>query len=143
MSKLNCSRRSDEIPSHPSISDCLMRNLRSSDEEPSPSKRPVATHPAPPRPILLTGCDLVPTGDGQFRAVPHRHKKKLTVREATQMTHYSRDSIYRLYKSGFVTGERHSPHKILIDADSLQDHIEAVKDPDFWTPERRAQYWGA
>ena len=120
-----------------------MRNLRSSGEEPSSPEQSSAVQPVSLRPILLTGCDLVPTGDGNYRAVPHRHKKKLTVREATQVTHYSRDSIYRLYRAGFVTGERNSPHKILIDADSLQGHIEAVKNPEFWTPERRARYWGS
>ncbi len=119
-----------------------MRNLRSSEAEPpSPKQSANALPPRPP--TLLTGCDLIPMGDGSFRAVPHRHKKKFTVREATQVTHYSRDSIYRLYRSGFITGERPSARKILIDAESLQDHIEAVKDPEFWTPARRAQYWGA
>lgn len=117
-----------------------MRNLRPSDQ---PSAVP-ATIPKPgaPRPVtLLTGCDLVPVGDGNFRAVPHRHKKKLTVREAVKMANYSRDTIYRLFRAGFVQGERQSPRKILIDADSLQAHLEAVRDPSFWTPTRREQYW--
>ena len=59
------------------------------------------------------------------------------------MARYSRDTIYRLFHSGLVTGERQSPRKILIDADSLQGHLEAVRVPGFWTPERRRQYWGA
>ena len=105
---------------------------------PTPSS---PANPTPVRPTLLTGCDLVPLGDGNFRAVPHRHKKKLTVREATRMANYSRDTIYRLVRSGFVVSERQSPRKILIDADSLQAHLEAVRDPAFWTPSRRARYW--
>ena len=102
---------------------------------------PSPANPPPVRPILLTGCDLVPMGDGNFRAIPHRHKKKLTVREATRVTNYSRDTVYRLVRSGFIESERESPRKILIDADSLQAHLEAVRDPAFWTPSRRARYW--
>lgn len=111
-----------------------MRNLR-------PDSTPAAPTATPVRSTMLTGCDLVPLGDGNFRAVPHRHKKKLTVKEATRMANYSRDTIYRLVRAKFVASERQSPRKILIDADSLQAHLEAVRDPAFWTPARRERYW--
>ena len=92
---------------------------------------------------LLTSCDVVRMGDGSFHVVPRRPQSKVTIKEAARITQYSRDTIYRLFRSGFVTGVRQSPRKILIDADSLQAHLEAVRRPDFWTAERRRQYWGA
>ncbi len=91
---------------------------------------------------ILTSCDVVPMGDGSFHVVPRRPQSKTTIKEAARMAHYSRDTIYRLFRSGFVTGERQSPRKILIDVESLQAHLEAVRKPDFWTPERRRRYWG-
>ena len=92
---------------------------------------------------MLTSCDVVRMGDGSFHVVPRRPQSKITIKEAARTAHYSRDTIYRLFHSGFVTGERQSPRKILIDVDSLQAHLEAVRNPDFWTPERRQRYWGA
>ncbi len=92
---------------------------------------------------LLTACDVVRMGDGSFHVVPRRPQSKMTIKEAARIAHYSRDTIYRLSHSGFVTGERQSPRKILIDVESLQAHLEAVREPEFWTPERRRRYWGA
>lgn len=95
-----------------------------------------------PEPIL-TSCDVVRMGDGSFHVVPRRPQSKTTIKEAARMAHYSRDTIYRLFHSGFVTGERQSPRKILIDVESLQAHLDAVREPGFWTAERRQRYWGA
>ena len=91
---------------------------------------------------VLTACDVVPMGDGSFHMVPRRPQSKISIKEAARLAHYSRDTIYRLFHSGFVTGERQSPRKILIDAESLQIHLDAVRQPDFWTRERRQRYWG-
>ena len=100
--------------------------------------------PAPPPPVappLLTSCDLVPLGDGSYRAVPRRPTGKVTVKEAARLASYSRAHIYLLYHGGFITGERQSPRKILIDVESLQAHLEAVRDPGFWNVERRDRFW--
>ena len=83
-----------------------------------------------------------PQGDGSYRAIPRKPLDKVTVREAVRLSNYSRDTIYRLYNSGFITGERQSPRRILIHVASLQAHILAARDPGFWTPERRLRYWG-
>ena len=91
---------------------------------------------------LMASCDFIPQGDGSYRAVPRKPQDKITVREAVRVSNYTRDTIYRLYNSGFVTGERQSPRRILIHVGSLQAHIEAVRDPEFWTPEKRLRYWG-
>ena len=100
--------------------------------------------PAPPVPVappLLTACDLVPLGDGSYRAVPRRPMGKVTVKEAARLANYPRASIYRLYNGGFITGERQSPRRILIDVESIQAHLEAVREPEFWNDERRDRYW--
>ena len=91
---------------------------------------------------LMASCDFVPQGDGSYRAIPRKPLDKVTVREAVRLSNYSRDTIYRLYNSGFITGERQSPRRILIHVASLQAHILAARDPGFWTPERRLRYWG-
>ena len=89
---------------------------------------------------LLTACDLVPVGDGSFRAVPHKPKNRVPPREAARMASCSLTTIYRLLRAGFVVCERPSPRKILVDVDSLRAHVEAQSDPEFWTPERRHRF---
>ena len=121
----------------------------------APAAQPPATvmksHPRLPRPPspgdgqppapLLTSCDFVPQGDGSYRAVPRKPQDKVTVKEAARLADYPLTTIYRFYRAGFITGERKSPRRILIDVASLQALLEAVRDPDFWTPERRLRYW--
>ena len=115
-----------------------MHPLRPSSDSPAPARGvSAAERPA----TVLTSCDLIPIGNGNFRSVPRRPKNKLTITEAARLANYSRDTIYRLYRSGFITGEKQSPRKILVDADSLQAHLVAIRDPAFWTPSQRIQYW--
>ena len=111
--------------------------------KPDLSKSKTITPDAASGQAILTSCDVVRMGDGSFHVVPRRPQSKLTIKEAARVAHYSRDTIYRLFHAKFVVGERQSPRKILIDADSLQAHLEAVREPGFWTPERRQRYWGA
>ncbi len=113
-----------------------------------PSKR-LTDHPLPedgqpggaPAP-LMASCDFVPQGDGSYRAIPRKPQAKVTVREAARLANYTKGTIYRLYRAEFIRGERHSPRRILIDVASLRAHLEAVRDPDFWTAERKLRFWG-
>lgn len=52
----------------------------------------------------------------------------------------SYNSILRLFKNGFIRGSMPVPHRILIDIESLNRHLEESSDPDFWTPERVKQF---
>lgn len=52
----------------------------------------------------------------------------------------SYNTILRLYKNDFIRGCQPVPGRILIDLASLVEHIEATKDPDFWTADRREQF---
>ena len=94
-------------------------------------------------PTPLTACDLVPNQDGSYRAVPRQAGRKVSVTVAARAANCSIATIYRLYNSGLVTGERPTPRKIMIDFDSLQAHLKAAGDPDYWTHERRDKYLGA
>ena len=106
--------------------------------------RPIPQSPsaptAPPPAALAGAFDLVPAGDGSFRAVPQKPLVMASITQAARTTGISRDTIYRLYKAGFVAGDQPSPKKIRIDMTSLQTHrTESVKE-GFWTPERRNRF---
>lgn len=113
-----------------------------------PAKRPTRPplpkdgQPAEPFPPLLTACEFVPQGDGTYRAVPRKPQDTVPAKEAARLANFPLTSIYRLYRAGFITGERKSPKRILINVASLQAHLEAVRDPEFWNAERRLRYWG-
>jgi hypothetical protein len=49
-------------------------------------------------------------------------------------------SLYRLISAGFVASTCPTPANIMVDLGSLAQHIEAARDPEFWTPERRARW---
>lgn len=122
------------LPSPPGSFPAIYTTSTLAPEPPPPKKRR--------RRPLVTDCDLIPEGNGIFKAVPRLPKDKLTVTEAARFANYSRDTVYRLYRAGFVIGEKQTPRKILIHTVSLQAHLHAVRDPAFWTPSRRARYWG-
>ena len=115
-----------------------MKPAKRLTDRPLPEDGQPGASPAP----LMTSCEFVPQGDGSYRAVPRKPQDKVTVREAARLANYTRGAIYRLYKAEFITGERQSPRKILIDVASLRAHLEAVRDPGFWTVERKLRYWG-
>ncbi len=69
--------------------------------------------------------------------------RKVLVSEAAHLANCSTATIYRLYSTGFIAGERATPRKIVIDLESLRAYLEAARDPDFWTEERQHQYASA
>lgn len=104
--------------------------------------KPLLTRPpsAVLAPSVLTACDLVPNGDGSYRVIPRQLKSQVSVTEAARMANCSRGTIYRLYHSDLVSGERRTPRKIMIGLSSLQTYLDAVRDPGFWTEERRKKF---
>lgn len=96
--------------------------------------------PASQPPALSGAFDLLPAGDGSFRAVPQKPLVMASITQAARTTGISRDTIYRLYKAGFVAGDQPSPKKIRIDMTSLQTHRRESLKEGFWTPERRNRY---
>ncbi len=49
-------------------------------------------------------------------------------------------TLYRIIAAGFVAHSRPAPNVILVDLVSLTEHVQAARDPEFWTPMRRKQY---
>ena len=50
------------------------------------------------------------------------------------------NTLMRLYMAGFIKGHRMAPGVTLLDLQSIYDHLERTRDPEYWTEERRAQY---
>lgn len=55
----------------------------------------------------------------------------------------SSNTLYRLVAAGFVGSSRPAPGVIMVDLLSLCEHIEAAKDTEFWTHERRIRWSNA
>lgn len=49
----------------------------------------------------------------------------------------------RLIIAGFVKGSLIAPETFLLDVESLYEHLQATRDPEFWTEARKAQYRAA
>ena len=96
------------------------------------------THTPPP--TLSGAFDLLPAGDGSFRAVPQKPLVMASITQAARSSGLSRDTIYRLYKAGFIAGDQPSPKKIRIDMTSLQTHRRESLKEGFWTAERLDRY---
>lgn len=96
--------------------------------------------PSAPAATLSGAFDLLPAGDGSFRAVPQKPLVMASITQAARTTGISRDTIYRLYKAGFIAGDQPSPKKIRIDMVSLQTHRRESLKEGFWTTERRTRY---
>ncbi|HEY8898888.1 MAG TPA: hypothetical protein VIM61_00535 [Chthoniobacterales bacterium] len=75
-------------------------------------------------------------GDGTFAPVVRIYDTQVPISEILKLVGISYDTIRRLITAGFVDGSQPSPGRILVSIDSLFAHLEATKDPDFWTPER-------
>ena len=59
--------------------------------------------------------------------------EKLSPHQAAQRSQLSIWTIYRLYHSGLIEGERPAPRTIKIYANSLDRHVQATRsDPEFW-----------
>ena len=86
--------------------------------------------------------EYVSTGDGAYRAVVRPPVRMASITVAARTAGKSRANIYRLFRTGFITGDQSSPGKIQINMESLHAHLEASREPDFWTEARKKQYRG-
>jgi hypothetical protein len=79
--------------------------------------------------------EIIPQGGGSYLVKPGKPivgRRKLTTTQAAEMSGISADSIRRLYSEGFIEGERPSPGRILVYADSVQTHCDRTRDQEFW-----------
>jgi len=82
-----------------------------------------------------------PAGDGTYKPRVQVMENWIRVTEATRFgIHIKRETLIRLGTSGFISSNQPSPGMICISLDSLLEHIELCKDPEFWTEKRRTEY---
>ena len=84
--------------------------------------------------------EYVPMGDGSFKIIPGKPKAKLTIKEAAKVAGIPIGRIYELYHAELIDGERPSPRRILIYADSLDGHLKATRKRDHWTDEKKKRF---
>jgi hypothetical protein len=83
-------------------------------------------------PAFYTPSIVLPQGDHSYLVKPGKPVEKLKPREAARIIRKSVWTIYRMLDAGLIKGERPTKHGTLIYADSLQAHINASQDPEFW-----------
>lgn len=71
-------------------------------------------------------------------AIPSSAREKISPRIAAKRAQLSVWKIYRLYHAGLIQGERPTCRDggILIFFDSLEEHLRATRDPEFWEVRR-------
>lgn len=86
----------------------------------------------------------VPAGDGTYRPRIQVLETWIRVADAPKYgIHILRDTLVRLGNAGFIGISQATPGQNHIHLESLIDHVEACKDPEFWNAERRAKYSAA
>ncbi|MEW6307116.1 MAG: helix-turn-helix domain-containing protein [Verrucomicrobiota bacterium] len=97
---------------------------------------------AAPEPPVAPPCTFVPVvqsqGDGTFVIKPGKPIERVSVRDAAHRAGVSKHTIYRLIDAGMLESERPSPNKLLVRGDSLERHLAATRDPEYWAARRRA-----
>jgi len=104
-----------------------------------------AVHPADiPRYGLVR---MMRQGDGSYIPVMKQYAQHARMcRELCSrigLDGISPNTLYRLIQAGFVESKRPSPNVILVDLGSLVEHVEATRDPEFWTRDRIARFRAA
>lgn len=113
-----------------------------------PTKQTVEVAPGeryvdlPPATVPKAGIvRWVPAGDGTYRPRLQVMETWVRVGNCEQFgIHIKRDTLIRLGAAGFIEISQPSPFTPSITVESLLAHIEAAKDPEFWTEERLATY---
>jgi excisionase family DNA binding protein len=87
--------------------------------------------------MTTTNCPaiMVPMGDGTFLIRPNN---RLTVSQAAKIAGVSKWSIYRLVACGMIEAVRPTKGRVFIVADSLNAHLAASSDPEFWKKQAAA-----
>lgn len=82
--------------------------------------------------------------DGSYIPVLKQHSQYVRMShdlpEQLGLKGLSPKTLYRIIAAGFVASSRPAPAVILVDLLSLSEHVEAARDPEFWTPEKRRRW---
>ena len=103
--------------------------------------RPIVNSPSPAvqqplLPLFFLHPVVIPQGEDTFLVKPGKPVATLTIAEAARELRVHRDTVYRLYHTGVLKGERPSRGSIRIYAASLQEHRRATSDPELWDLQR-------
>ena len=83
---------------------------------------------------------VIPQGDGSYLVKPDKPiigREKISVSEAVKRFGSSKATVLRLFHSGMIEGERPSPRKTLVFVDSIERHLKASQDPEYWEETKR------
>lgn len=84
---------------------------------------------------------MVPVGEGLYKPRLQVIENWIRVTEAEQFGIFiRRDTLVRLGVAGFIPISQPSPQITAISLEGVLDHIEACKDPEFWTEKRMHIY---
>lgn len=90
------------------------------------------SEPAAPSSFSFSAPVCLPRGDGTFVVSPGKPISRLSVRQAAARAGVSIGTIYRLIGEGLLKADRPSRGRILVDAESLEQHLAGTRDPEFW-----------
>lgn len=81
-------------------------------------------------------------GDGTYSPMVRVKDAWLRVSEAEKLPlGLSAEVIIKLLRGGFIVGSQPAPNNIIINVNSLLEHIEECsEDPEYWTNERRTRF---
>lgn len=83
----------------------------------------------------------VPVGDGSYKPRLQVMETWIRVTAAAQFgVHIKRDTLIRLGVAGFISISQPSPQNTSVSLESLLEHLERCKDPEFWTEARLVKY---
>lgn len=83
-------------------------------------------------------------GDGTYAPVVRIYDTYVRINEVQSVgIPIPWDTLRRLATAGFVDYRQPAPNTIYICIESLVQHMEATRDPEFWTADRRARYAAA
>lgn len=110
----------------------------------TPTERARRVAAAPAKLIPQVGVfDWQPAGDGTYRPVVRMHELFMRMPQFAKIVDIDYCALRRLVTAGFVEGRVITPGTIQVSVHSFFAHVEACKDREFWTDERRAKYASA
>lgn len=90
------------------------------------------SEPADPAALSFSAPVCLPQGDGAFLVKPGKPVLKITVKQAAARAGVSVGTVYRLIEAGFLEAEHPSPGRITVVSESLERHLSATRDPEYW-----------
>jgi hypothetical protein len=85
--------------------------------------------------------ETISLGDSSYKLVPRKPVARASVSAAAKLFQKSRRTIHVWIEAGFIVDvDRSCPFRWSVNLSEIEDYIERTKDPEWWTPKRRAAY---